>query len=99
MSISCHQESSGGPRIEWINPRSSIRFFISNAGVPIGCYTWTSSEGRDTVADRSADVDPAETAEWLDALESVFRSEGIERGHYLIERLIDQARRSGAHLP
>jgi pyruvate dehydrogenase E1 component len=51
------------------------------------------------VADHSADLDPAETAEWLDALESVFRNEGSERGHYLIERLIDQARRSGAHLP
>ena len=37
--------------------------------------------------------------EWLDALDSVLRTEGIERGHYLIERLIDQARRSGAHLP
>ena len=51
------------------------------------------------MADRSSDVDPAETAEWLEALESVFRNEGIERGHYLLERLIDQARRSGAHLP
>jgi pyruvate dehydrogenase E1 component len=51
------------------------------------------------VVDRSSDPDPAETSEWLEALESVFRTEGIERGHYLIERLIDQARRSGAHLP
>jgi pyruvate dehydrogenase E1 component len=51
------------------------------------------------VVDRSSDPDAVETAEWLDALESVFRTEGAERGHYLIERLIDQARRSGAHLP
>jgi pyruvate dehydrogenase E1 component len=51
------------------------------------------------VVDRSSDPDPAETSEWLEALESVFRTEGIERGHYLLERLIDQARRSGAHLP
>src|SRR3990172_7734396 len=55
--------------------------------------------GRESVVDHSSDLDPAETAEWLDALESVFRNEGSERGHYLIERLIDQARRSGAHLP
>ena len=54
---------------------------------------------RKRVVDRRADPDPAETAEWLEALDSVFRTEGIERGHYLIERLIDQARRSGAHLP
>ena len=37
------------------------------------------------MVDRSTDLDPAETAEWLDALESVFRAEGSERGHYLIE--------------
>ncbi len=45
------------------------------------------------------DIDPQETREWIDALDSVFENEGIERGHYLIERLIDRARRSGAHLP
>ena len=41
------------------------------------------------MVDRSSDPDPAETAEWLEALESVFRSEGIERGHYLID-FVDQ---------
>jgi pyruvate dehydrogenase E1 component len=51
------------------------------------------------MVDRIHDVDPEETREWLQALESVFHAEGIERGHYLIERLIDKARRSGAHLP
>ncbi len=51
------------------------------------------------MVDRSPDIDPEETAEWLDALDSVIRTEGVERGHYLIERLIDKARRSGVHLP
>jgi pyruvate dehydrogenase E1 component len=46
-----------------------------------------------------SDVDGTETKEWLDALQSVFDNEGIERAQYLIERLIDQMRRSGAHLP
>jgi len=46
-----------------------------------------------------SDVDPQETEEWLAALESVFETEGVERAHYLIERLIDQMRRFGAHLP
>jgi len=46
-----------------------------------------------------ADVDPQETDEWLAALESVFDSDGVDRAHYLIERLIDQMRRLGAHLP
>ena len=51
------------------------------------------------MVDKSADLDPRETQEWLEALESVLRKEGVERAHYLIERLIDKARRSGAHLP
>jgi len=45
------------------------------------------------------DIDPQETQEWLDALESVLEHEGVDRAHYLIERIIDKARRSGAHIP
>ncbi|GAA4404954.1 pyruvate dehydrogenase (acetyl-transferring), homodimeric type [Quisquiliibacterium transsilvanicum] len=45
------------------------------------------------------DLDPVETREWLDALEAVIEREGPERAHHLLERLIDQARRSGAFIP
>jgi pyruvate dehydrogenase E1 component len=45
------------------------------------------------------DSDPEETREWLDALASVIGSEGIERAHFLIENLVDHARRAGANLP
>jgi pyruvate dehydrogenase E1 component len=45
------------------------------------------------------DSDPQETQEWLDALEAVLEREGVERAHYLLERLVDKARRSGAYLP
>ena len=45
------------------------------------------------------DVDPQETREWLDALESTLEQEGPERAHFLIESLIDTARRKGVHLP
>ena len=45
------------------------------------------------------DADEIETQEWLDALEAVIEEEGPERAHYLLERLIDKARRSGANLP
>lgn len=45
------------------------------------------------------DVDPEETDEWLDALDAVIAEEGVERAHYLIQRLVDKARRSGANLP
>ena len=45
------------------------------------------------------DVDPQETQEWLDSLESVLETEGVERAHFLLESLIEKARRNGAHLP
>ena len=45
------------------------------------------------------DSDPQETREWLDALDSVFEHEGVERAHYLVGRLIRRARRKGAYLP
>ncbi|HHI76731.1 MAG TPA: pyruvate dehydrogenase (acetyl-transferring), homodimeric type, partial [Gammaproteobacteria bacterium] len=45
------------------------------------------------------DIDPQETQEWLEALEGVLEQEGAERAHFLIERLIDKARRSGVNLP
>ncbi|WP_395344718.1 pyruvate dehydrogenase (acetyl-transferring), homodimeric type [Ningiella sp. W23] len=45
------------------------------------------------------DVDPQETQEWLDALEAVLEEEGVDRAHYLLESLIEKARRNGAHLP
>ncbi|MEL7450223.1 MAG: pyruvate dehydrogenase (acetyl-transferring), homodimeric type [Pseudomonadota bacterium] len=45
------------------------------------------------------DLDPLETREWLESIESVLRTQGAERAHFLIEKLIDHARRSGAYLP
>src|ERR1700674_725603 len=45
------------------------------------------------------DTDPQETQEWLDALDGVLEYEGTQRAHYLLERLIDKSRRSGAYLP
>lgn len=45
------------------------------------------------------DLDPLETQEWEDALSAVIEREGQERAHFLLENLIDQARRSGTHIP
>ena len=45
------------------------------------------------------DVDPEETREWKDALEAVVERDGPERAHFLIEALVEKARRSGAYLP
>jgi len=46
-----------------------------------------------------ADVDPIETQEWLESIDSILRVHGSERAHFLLERLIDHTRRSGAWLP
>ncbi|MBR7800173.1 pyruvate dehydrogenase (acetyl-transferring), homodimeric type [Undibacterium fentianense] len=45
------------------------------------------------------DPDVIETNEWLDALESVIDTEGPDRAHYLMERMMDLARRRGANIP
>ena len=45
------------------------------------------------------DPDSLETQEWLDALEAVLDRQGPERAHFLLERLVEKARRSGAFIP
>ena len=49
--------------------------------------------------DSIPDINNQETQEWLDSLSSVIDAEGTERAHFLIEMMIDQARRSGSNLP
>ncbi|BBB65563.1 pyruvate dehydrogenase E1 component [Undibacterium sp. YM2] len=51
------------------------------------------------LAQAANDPDVVETNEWLDALEAVIEAEGPERAHYLMERMVDLARRRGAHIP
>ncbi|MBS1191899.1 MAG: aceE [Rhodocyclaceae bacterium] len=45
------------------------------------------------------DTDPLETREWTEALEGVITQEGADRAHYLIEKLIGQAREDGIDIP
>ena len=45
------------------------------------------------------DPDNLETTEWLDAMEAVIENEGPERAHYLMERMVDLARRQGVQIP
>ena len=47
----------------------------------------------------SSDTDPIETREWLDALDAVIQREGRERAHYLMEQLLDTARRQFGDMP
>ena len=48
---------------------------------------------------KANDLDPVETREWIDALAAVLAIDGEERAHFLIEELIDHARRTGMQIP
>jgi pyruvate dehydrogenase E1 component len=45
------------------------------------------------------DVDPQETAEWLDSLEAIIKHQGPERARFLIETMLTVANKAGAQLP
>jgi len=45
------------------------------------------------------DIDQQETDDWIESLHSVLERDGIDRAHYLLETLIEEARRAGAYLP
>ncbi|MBE0490635.1 MAG: pyruvate dehydrogenase (acetyl-transferring), homodimeric type [Sulfurospirillum sp.] len=50
--------------------------------------------------DSQQDLDPTETSEWIEALEAVMaQGGGTQRVHFLLEKLIDRARKSGANIP
>ena len=51
------------------------------------------------MAKEEEDIDPQETREWLEALESLLEIEGVDRAHFILEQLIAKARKSGAYLP
>jgi pyruvate dehydrogenase E1 component len=46
-----------------------------------------------------ADVDPQETREWLDALDAVIAQVGPERATFLLQKLVQHARRRRVQLP
>ena len=45
------------------------------------------------------DINPEETNEWLEALDNIIEEGGPKRAHYILEKLIDKARRKGTYLP
>ena len=45
------------------------------------------------------DLDPAETREWLEALDSVLAYEGADRAFFLLDEVVAEARRKGAAVP
>jgi pyruvate dehydrogenase E1 component len=47
----------------------------------------------------NGDVDPAETREWLESIDSVLDFEGPDRLRFLLERVVERAHEAGADLP
>ncbi|MDQ2972591.1 MAG: hypothetical protein M3R20_06385, partial [Pseudomonadota bacterium] len=45
------------------------------------------------------DPDPTETREWIDSIDAVIGADGTERAHWLLEKMVDETRRAGGHLP
>ena len=45
------------------------------------------------------DIDPIETNEWIESLNSVIENDGASRASYLLNKVIDQAYKSGLVLP
>jgi len=48
---------------------------------------------------KAGDLDPTETQEWLDSLESVLKKDGPDRAQYLIKKLIGEAYKEGSNQP
>jgi pyruvate dehydrogenase E1 component len=51
------------------------------------------------ITERTVDLDPRETAEWLEALDQIVEEAGSDRVSFLLEKLLDRARSSGVELP
>ncbi len=54
---------------------------------------------KNSVSYQTQDIDPAETQEWLEALQSVIREEGQDRALFLLETISNAARQQGIDLP
>lgn len=48
-----------------------------------------------SVGSQTNDIDPIETNEWLEALESIVKTEGVERASYILARLLAKAAKAG----
>ena len=59
----------------------------------------TSAVRPSPVSDEFVDVDPQETAEWLESLEAVLRTQGPERAQFLLDALMDRAQAAGIEGP
>lgn len=52
-----------------------------------------------TTNDQYKDIDPLETQEWIQALQSMIEREGAERTHFILDALLDEAATKGVPVP
>ncbi len=51
------------------------------------------------LSERSVDLDPRETAEWLEALDQIVEEAGSDRVNFLLDKLMKRARDNGVSVP
>src|SRR3954447_26226630 len=66
---------------------------------PIGPIAIIKVSMHQKLNERVVDLDPQETAEWVEALDQVMDDAGPNRAAYLLERLTERAQGNGAELP
>ena len=49
--------------------------------------------------ERTPDLDPRETAEWLEALDQIVDEAGPDRVNFLLDKLMERARENGVDVP
>ena len=52
-----------------------------------------------TNSNNYSDPDPLETQEWIESIRSILESSGIDRTHFILEKLIEFSRRNGVRMP
>ena len=45
------------------------------------------------------DIDPQETQDWIDSIQSLISNFGIERAHFILDKIISTSRTNGLKLP
>ena len=48
---------------------------------------------------KKPDIDPQETKEWIDSIKSLINNSGVERAHFILDKLISFSRRNGIRMP
>src|SRR5580698_305730 len=51
------------------------------------------------LTERKVDLDPRETAEWLEALDQIVEEAGSDRVNFLLDKLMERARDNGVEVP